>query len=84
MRRGFLECLQEGVERLLGEHVHLIDDVDFESGGGWSVFDVITQFSNLLDAAVAGAVNLQDVERPPFRDLHAPLIVVAKIDRGPV
>ena len=30
MRGGFLEGLEEGVERLLGQHVDFVDDVNLE------------------------------------------------------
>ena len=83
MRGRFLECLKQRVERLLRQHVNLVDDVDFEFRRGRSVFDRVAQFADFLDAAVAGAVNFDHIQRSAFGNFPAARIVVVEIRLRP-
>ncbi len=56
------ERLQKRVERLLREHVDFVDDVDLEPHAAGPHGDVLPQLANLVDAAVAGAVDLEHVD----------------------
>ena len=56
------ERLQQGVECLAGEHVDFVDDVDFEARPAGPHVDVLPQLADFVDAAVAGAVDLQHVD----------------------
>ena len=62
VRRRFLERLEQGVEGSGSEHVHFVDDVDLEMPFARRVTHVVAQFAHLLDAVVAGAVDLKDIE----------------------
>ncbi|MFM1945365.1 MAG: hypothetical protein RI897_4347, partial [Verrucomicrobiota bacterium] len=81
---GFFEGFEEGVEGLLGKHVHLVDDVDFEFGGGGSVFDRIAEGADFIDAAVAGAVDFHDIEGSAFGDFDAARVIVGEVEFGSV
>ena len=61
--RRLLECLEERVEGLLGEHVDLIDDVDLGAPLDGSEGDPVAQLTDVVDAAVGGGVHLDHVER---------------------
>ena len=71
--RRLLEGLEEGVERRLREHVDLVDDVDLAAAPGGRVPGVLAKRPHLVDAAIAGPVDLDDVERAPRDHLAARL-----------
>src|SRR5690606_12716713 len=63
-RRRLLEDLEERVPRLAGEHVGLVDDVDLVAPLlGRRVHGALAQVARVVDAAVRGGVDLDDVER---------------------
>jgi hypothetical protein len=76
-----LEGLQQGVEGRAGEHVHLVDDVDLAAGGLRQVADLVAEVANVLDAVVAGAVDLDHVDRAALGDRGALVAHVARVDR---
>ena len=59
--RRLFERLQQGVEGLAREHVDFVDDVDLEPRPAGPHVDVLPQLADFVDAAVAGAVDLQHV-----------------------
>ena len=65
--RRFFQRLQQRVEGGGGEHVHFVDDVDFEFRGGRGVFAGFAQFADLLHAVVARAVDFQHVDASGLR-----------------
>ena len=79
MRRRLLERLQQGVERLAGELVGLVDDVDLVLALGGRESDLFTQVPHLVDAAVARRVDLDQVEEPSVADGDAVLALVARL-----
>ena len=80
MRGRLLECLEERIEGLRGEHVHLVDDVDLVFPLGRRVTHVVAQLAHLLDAVVARAVDLEHVETVAAGDLLAAVALVAGRD----
>ncbi len=60
--RGLLEGLEQRVEGRFTEHVHFVDDVDLESGAGGAVAAVFDDLADVIDAGVAGGVDLDDVD----------------------
>ena len=76
----FLQRLEQRIERLLREHVHLVDDVDFKLRRGRRVHHRVTQFADFIDATIAGAIDLQHVHRPPPGDLLCLGVVIREID----
>ena len=81
VRRRLLQGLEERVPRLVGEHVHFVDDVDLVAVARRGVAHRLPQLPHRVDAAVAGAVDLQDVHRARLGDLQAGRAGVAR-DRG--
>ena len=80
VRGRLLQRLEERVEGGAGEQVHLVDDVDLVAAAGRRVLDVLAQGADLLDAAVGGGVDLDDVHRRAGRSGstgHAPQASVA-------
>ena len=66
--RRLLERLEERVERLRRQHVHFVDDVYLGAPLRRRVADLLAQVADLVDAAVGGAVDLDDVEVAPRGD----------------
>ena len=83
VRRRLLERLQEGVPRRRREHVDLVDHVDLEAVTRRAEAHPLLQTPDLVDAVVAGAVDLLDVEILTRRDLLAGGARVARRRRGP-
>ena len=65
-----LQRLQEGVGRLGGEHVDLVDDVDLPPSGRAQAGPG-HQVAHGVDPPVGGGVELEHVERAALGDLHA-------------
>ncbi len=84
VRRRFFQRLEQRVERLLGQHVNFVNNINLEARGGRDVLDRLAQFADLVDAAIAGAVDFQHVHRAAFGDFHGARIVVGEIDLGAV
>ena len=59
--RGLLEGLQEGVERLRGEHVDLVEDVELGGELGGAVLDLLAKVADLIESAIARGVDLHDI-----------------------
>ena len=72
---GFEEC----VKSFGGEHVNFIDDIDFEFSPGGSVGDAIAQFFDFVDAAVGGAVDLEDIEAAALFDFFTNIVVGVEV-----
>ena len=65
VRRRLLERLQERVPRVLREHVDLVHDEDLEAVARRPVGQALLEPPHLVDAVVAGAVDLLDVDVGP-------------------
>jgi len=63
--------LEQGVERLCRQHVNFVDDVDLVSAGGRQVLDVLSELADIVDLAVGGAVDFDDVKAASVRYLDA-------------
>ena len=63
VRRRLLDQLEQGVGRLVGELVGLVDDVDLEPAGRRGVDGLLAQVPGVVDAAVRGRVELHHVHR---------------------
>jgi len=74
------ERLEKRVERLLGQHVDLIDDVELELRRRRGVFDRVAQLADFFDAAVAGAVDFNHIQRPAFGNFKATGVIVVEVD----
>jgi hypothetical protein len=59
--------------------VDFVDDVDLIRALGRGVADRLSEVADLVDAAVGGAVDLEDVEAPALLDLAAELAAVVGV-----
>ena len=80
----FLERLEQSVGGFAGEHVRFVEDDDFVARTGGSVADHFAEFANLVDAAVGGRVDFDDVERRASGDFLAGVALTARIGGGTV
>ena len=62
----------------------LVDDVDLGPTAGGGVADVLPQIADLVDAPVAGPVDLEHVETGAARDLLTGIALVARLRDGTV
>ena len=81
--RRFLQRLEKRVPGLRREHVHLVHDVDLEAVPCRAEGHPLLKSPHLVDAVVAGAVNLLNVEVLPGRDLRTLSALIARRRRGP-
>ena len=79
VRRGLFQCLQERVERRIGEHVDFVDDVDPIGAPERRKFDVFTKFPDVVHAGIRGAVDLDDVNRVAARNFQTTLALPARL-----
>ena len=77
MLRRFFQRFKQRVERLFGQHMNFVDNVNFESRPAGTDGNVLTQLANLFDAAVACPVDLQDVDIVAGANAPANLALVA-------
>ena len=71
MGRRLLQGLQQGVEAVVGEHVHLVDEVHLVTTAGRGIGDVVQQFPGLIHLGARGRIDLQQVDEPARVDLTA-------------
>lgn len=68
--------LQEGVERLLREHVNLVDDIDFVACARRRVAHAVGDLAHVVDTGMRRGIHFEDVDVPAFHDrlaVHAHL-----------
>ena len=82
MLRRLLQRLEQRVEGCRREHVDFVNDVDLEARAGRGVFAGLAQLANLLHAVIAGAVDLEHVQRAPFGDFLAARVAVVEVRFG--
>ena len=67
VRRGLLDDLQQGVEALVRDHVRLVEDEDLVPVARGGERGALAQLTGVVDTAVAGRVDLDDVEAARVR-----------------
>ncbi len=67
----FLERLQERVPGVLGDLVRLVEDVDLAPQVARRIRQALAQVTDRVDAAIAGGVDLDQVEGRPLTDRDA-------------
>ncbi len=82
MRGRLLERFEKRVERAGGEHVHLVDEVDFKRPAGGGVGRAFAEIADVFHAVVARAVDLHDIEAAPLGDLEAGIAFTAGLGGG--
>jgi hypothetical protein len=64
--RGFFQCFQEGIESLLAQHVHLINDVYLVLATLRCVAHLLYQRADIFYTVVGGGIQFVDIERGVF------------------
>ena len=76
---GLLQGLEEGVGSLAGEHVGFVDDIDLAAVLGGLEVDLFADLADFLHAAIAGGVQLDDVQVAALVDGDADSALVAGV-----
>ena len=63
-----LKGFEERVERLIGEHVHLVNEVHLVTTAGGRVLNVVRQLPHIIDARSGGCIDLDQIDETPFLD----------------
>ena len=71
VRRWFFQGLQQGVERMVGEHVHFVDQIDLVARMARCVLDVVQQFAGLVDLGARGRIDFDQIDHAPLIDFKA-------------
>ncbi len=82
MFRRLFQGLQQRVERLLGQHVHFVDQVDLVAATRGHVLRVLDQFAHVVDAGVGRGVDFQQIDVAAGVDRQAGLAFAARIGAG--
>ena len=61
--RRFFQSLQQRVERVLGDLMNFIDDVNLKSALSRLIADIFDDLANLIDAAIGRTVDFENVDR---------------------
>src|SRR5207247_8873517 len=70
------------VERRRRQHVHFVDEINFVTTLRRRITNVLAQLAHVLDAIVAGAIDLDHVEAVASGDLAAIVALSAWRDGG--
>jgi hypothetical protein len=81
MRGGLFQRLQQRIERVLGEHVHLIHQVHLEAPARWGVLGVLDHLAHIIDTSIAGRIDLQQVHEATFVHRRTHRTLTARIGR---
>ncbi len=84
MRGRLLDQLEQRVERLLGELMRLVEDVDLHPPLDRLQHHALADLADVVDSALARRVHLDDVERRPRRDRPARVANAARLRRRPL
>ena len=76
VRRRFLESFEQGVERLIREHVDFVDNVDLVFTLGRRKVDLIAQITDIIHAGVGGRVDLDEIQKTILVDSFAVVTLV--------
>ena len=71
VRRRLFEGLEQGVERVRGQHVHFVDQVDLVTPAGRRVLHVLQQLAGIFHLGAAGGVDFDQVDEAAFINLAA-------------
>ena len=78
----FLERFEESIEGGVGDLVRLVEDVDFVLVARGAVSGGVAEFADLVDAAVGGGVDFDDIDGVAGADLGAGLTDFAGLGGG--
>ncbi len=81
VRRRFLQCLQQGIECLLTEHMNLVNDVDLVTALSGRILTFVSQVPHLVDGIVGGAVYFNHVQATTIHDSLSNFRVHGDVER---
>ena len=79
--RRLVQGFQKGVEGLVGEHVHLIDEVHLVAAARGSVLHVVGQFPHVIYTGAGGSIDFDQINKTVLQDLLAAVAFTAGIRR---
>ena len=82
MFRRLFERLQQAVEGLRREHVHLVDDVDLVARRNGRVAHLVDDLTDVVDAGMRRGVHFEHVDMAAFEDRLAVLAELGQFDGG--
>ena len=71
VRRRLLERLQQRVEGMIRQHVHLVDEVHLVAPARRRVLDVVEQLAGVVDLGARGRIDLDEIDEAALVDLAA-------------
>ncbi len=77
-----LECLEQGIEGGVGDLVRLVEDVDLVAVARGAVAGGVAQLADLVDAAIGGGVDLDDIDGGAGSDFGAGIADAAGLGGG--
>ena len=69
MGRRLFQRLQQGIEAVLGEHVHLVDEIHLETAAAGRVLHIVEQFAHVVHAGARGGIDLDQIDAAALVDL---------------
>ncbi len=82
--RRLLECLQQGIESCVSNLVCFVEDVHLEAIACGRVAGSVAKFAYLVDAAVGGSVDFDDIDSIALADFSAGFTYRAWLRRWPL
>ncbi|OEZ64379.1 hypothetical protein JANLI_07050 [Janthinobacterium lividum] len=73
--------LQHGIERVVRQHVHLIDHIDLEARIAWRIHGLLEQLRHFIDATVRCRIHLYIVDKASRIDRRARFAHAARLGR---
>jgi len=69
--RRFFQGLEQRIERRLGQHVYLIDQVHLYPTSAGHVLRIVDQLAHVINAGIAGSIDFQQIHEAAGIDIHA-------------
>jgi len=60
----FLKRFEQGVGGFFGEHMDLVYNIDLVTSLVGSIVDPLTEVSDVINATIAGSINLNNIQSP--------------------
>ena len=83
MRRRFLQCFQQGIERILRQHVNFVDDINLVTRRHCRIAHGLDNLADIVDAGVRCGIHFNDVDVPTLRNRDTGFADTARINRRP-
>ena len=71
MRRRLFERLQQRIEAVVRQHVHLVDEIHLEASTTGCVLHILEQFAGIFYLGAGRGVDFDQVDETTFADLAA-------------